>query len=101
MSKILFLLAIVVNLMATVAVAGTPNVQRGRLLHENHCTTCHESQVHIRANHRAHSLSDVYREVVRWSNELQLNWDGSEINDVSHYLYLTFYADNVRNGGEK
>ncbi len=66
--------------------------ERGQLLYENHCTACHESMIHIRENHKADSLATVQREVIRWSQELQLGWQDVEIADVSQYLLRTFYS---------
>ncbi len=66
--------------------------ERGQLLYENHCTACHESMIHIRENHKADSLATVQREVIRWSQELQLGWQEVEIADVSQYLLRTFYS---------
>jgi len=77
------------------------NTNRGRLLYENHCLSCHESGVHIRENHKARSLHDVYLQVVRWSADQKLAWRSSETNDVAQYLYRTFYAGNVKDGGGK
>ena len=67
--------------------------ERGQLLYENHCTACHESMIHIRENHKADSLATVQREVIRWSQELQLGWQAVEIADVSQYLLRTFYSE--------
>jgi Raf kinase inhibitor-like YbhB/YbcL family protein len=76
------------------------SLERGRLLYDNHCLTCHESQVHIRHNHKVRSLEGVFRETARWAEELQLSWQASEFQDVSHYLYATFYAYNDKPGGD-
>jgi len=76
------------------------NIERGRLLYENHCLSCHESRIHIRNNRSAHSIQGVYRQVVRWSRELELSWRNSEVVDVSQYLYRTFYTGNRKDGGD-
>jgi cytochrome c5 len=69
----------------------TPALPRGQLLYENHCRKCHESQVHIRENHKARSLADVQGWVYRWQTEEKLGWSTDEINDVSRYLAARFY----------
>ncbi len=66
--------------------------QRGQLLYDNHCTSCHDSRAHIRDNRRAQSLPDVRQWVVRWSNHLALNWGSDERSDVADYVYGRFYA---------
>lgn len=69
---------------------------RGQMLYENNCTTCHESIVHIRKNHRAKSTADLRRWVRRWAGELKLNWSDEEVNDVVEFLARRFY----KYGGE-
>lgn len=65
--------------------------ERGRLLYENHCTACHTSVVHVRGDHRVHSLDDLRQQVVRWAGELQLDWGRRELLDVMAYLNDTYY----------
>ncbi len=98
--RLYMLPAILCSLLTNWAWAETANIERGRLLYENHCLACHESQVHIRNNQKVHTLGGVNREVIRWSEELKLTWRASEINDVSHYLYRTFYLGNVKHRGD-
>lgn len=93
------LFAFCLCLIPNILWSDTSNLQRGRLIYENHCRVCHESMVHIRANHKAHSRGDVYREVLRWSQELKLNWRADEVTDVAEYLFLTFYVKNLKDGG--
>lgn len=64
---------------------------RGELLYENHCTSCHESIVHIRENRRARSVADLRGWVARWSAELKLNWSDEEIDAVAEFLANRFY----------
>lgn len=64
---------------------------RGKLLYENHCTTCHDSTVSIRARHKARSLTDVRYWISRWNQHLNLEWSESEIHDVIDYLNQNFY----------
>jgi len=68
-----------------------PKFSRGQLLYENHCTTCHASQVHIRSNRKSRSIGDVRRWVIHWDRELKLNWNNVDVNDVSNFLAKRFY----------
>ena len=97
--RLYILSAILCSLLMNGVWADSPNLQRGRLLYENHCLACHESQVHIRTNQKVNTLGGVNREVVRWSEEQKLTWRATEINDVSHYLYRSFYLGNVKHRG--
>ena len=71
--------------------ATSANPERGRLLYENHCRSCHESNVHIRQTQAAKSLKAVRAEVVRWQGVLALQWNGEDVGDVVEYLNATWY----------
>ena len=79
--------------------AGAQDIERGRLLYENHCLACHESQVYIREKRRTRSVEEIHRWVVRWSSELQLGWDAGEVNDVADYLNFRFYKFGLPKDG--
>ena len=72
------------------SLANTP-VPRGKLLYENHCTTCHDSTAHIRSDHKAKSIDDITYWVNRWQTELALKWKADEIQDVVNYLNDEYY----------
>ena len=71
--------------------ATSANPERGRLLYENHCRSCHESNVHIRQTQAAKSLKAVRAEVVRWQEALTLQWRSEDVGDVAEYLNATWY----------
>lgn len=71
-----------------IAVAGAA---RGELLYENHCTVCHQSTVHIRANRKAKSITDIRGWAARWAGELKLNWTSDDIDDVAEFLAKRYY----------
>jgi hypothetical protein len=71
--------------------ATSANPERGRLLYENHCRSCHESNVHIRQTQAAKSLKALRAEVVRWQEALALQWNGEDVGDVAEYLNRTWY----------
>ncbi|MGO9445523.1 MAG: hypothetical protein ACLPXB_12190 [Thiobacillaceae bacterium] len=64
---------------------------RGQLLYENHCTSCHESTVHVRDDRRVQSLTELRERVARWATYLNLHWSEMEVDDVVHYLNNRFY----------
>ena len=64
---------------------------RGQILYENHCRTCHESIVHIRDNRRAKTIDDIRYWVMRWSGELKLQWKTEDVDAVVNYLNLQYY----------
>jgi hypothetical protein len=63
----------------------------GQMLYENHCTSCHESLVYIRAKRKAAN----YKEVGDWVNQfagwLNLGWTKVEKREVMHYLNERYY----------
>lgn len=69
----------------------TQAIPRGQLLYENHCRKCHESQVHIRENHKARSFADVQGWVMKWQTHENLDWKADEILDVARYLADRYY----------
>lgn len=64
---------------------------RGQLLYENHCRSCHESQVYVRERRRAATPAALRAWVVRWAAELKLGWGAAEIDDVTDYLDRRYY----------
>ena len=83
------LAAFVLFMALTTAEAADP--ERGGQLYENHCTVCHTSIVHIRENHKAQSPEEIYYQIVRWADVLDLPWTSAEVDDVLHYLNDAYY----------
>ena len=69
--------------------ANPPN--RGQLLYENHCSACHDQQVHWRQNKLAHDWSSLRMQVRRWQDAAKLAWRNEEIDQVARYLNDTIY----------
>jgi mono/diheme cytochrome c family protein len=81
----------VVAAAAMGADAHAQNVERGRLLYENHCQACHTAQVHGRKNRIALSRAELVDIVDRWQKNQKLAWNAEEIGDVVQYLATTRY----------
>jgi hypothetical protein len=64
---------------------------RGKMLYNNHCVECHESNVYIREKRRVKSTADIVYWISHWSNHLELDWNTDDINEVGHYLEETYY----------
>ena len=84
-------LSALLPLLLLYPVATPADTERGRLLYENHCRSCHESNVHIRQTQAAKSLKALRAEVVRWQEALALQWNGEDMGDVTEYLNATWY----------
>lgn len=66
-------------------------MQRGQLLYEAQCVTCHTTQAHWRDNSIVGSWSDLLAQVQRWQDNTGQHWSASEIGDVAAYLNATYY----------
>ena len=64
---------------------------RGQMLYENHCTSCHESMVYIRAKRKASSYKDLGKWVSQRADWLNLHWGDLEKQDVLQYLNERYY----------
>jgi len=67
------------------------DTNRGRLLVENHCRSCHGSVVHERAARKVKSPAELRAFIARWSTELKLNWQEAEHTDVYNHLNSRYY----------
>ena len=65
--------------------------ERGKLLYDNHCRICHDSNVHIRNHRKAASIVDIAFWVTRWQAHLKLKWSDEDINDVVDHLDTEYY----------
>ena len=79
-------------LLLTLQPAQAGERELGRMLYENHCTTCHTSTAHVRTQHKAHTLEDIDKQVRRWSGELGLTWSDAEVVAVRKYLSVRYYG---------
>jgi len=67
------------------------DLERGQQLYENHCTGCHESQIHIRAQSKAKNPTELRWQIARWQEVLELPWTAAEVDDVQLYLNAEYY----------
>lgn len=64
---------------------------RGQLLYENHCTSCHQSLVHIRTRPQAKTREELRKQVARWAAYARLRWSKEEIEEVVRHLDTLYY----------
>ena len=65
--------------------------ERGRLLHDTHCISCHGTQVYKRDSKVATNYDEIRAQVVRWETNVSLRWSDGDIDDVTTYLARKFY----------
>lgn len=71
--------------------AQSADLERGRLLHENHCRMCHDSIAYKRGTKIAKNYAEVKAQVVRWQTNTGLHWSGEDIESVTAFVASTYY----------
>jgi len=84
----------VLALLAAV-LASTPvlaaDLERGKMLYENHCRMCHDSVAFKRDEKIAHTYDEVRAQVMRWQTNTSLHWNAEDITNVASYVAKTYY----------
>ena len=79
------------GLLFVLSAPASAGPERGQLLYENHCTSCHASTVHVRDQRKSKTPAELRAWILRWSGELKLNWSEDELADVYQYLNNRYY----------
>ena len=84
--------AVLAGVMACVTTLRAVEFDRGEALYENHCSSCHDPQVHSLGETRhVATLADLRARVAAWSVHSGLAWSEEDVNDVTAYLNRRFY----------
>lgn len=67
------------------------DIDRGKMLHENHCRMCHESIAYKRSGHIAKNIEEVRAQVTRWQGNTDLRWSDEDIDNVTAYVAQRYY----------
>lgn len=86
-----YLFSVAFSFLFTSSIPASAGTERGRLLYENHCMSCHASIVHVREQRKSKSQAELRARILRWSGELKLNWHDDELADVYQYLNNRYY----------
>jgi mono/diheme cytochrome c family protein len=73
------------------APASAQDLDRGRMLHDNHCRMCHDSVAYKRGDKIAKDPAQVKAQVIRWQTNTGLRWTPEDIDSVTAYLVVTYY----------
>ena len=71
--------------------AHSADLERGKLLHDNHCRLCHDSIAYKRSSAAAADYAQVRAQVVRWQSNTGLRWSEEDVDNVTAYLVQTYY----------
>ncbi len=90
MKAVTFIYLIPILLGSSYAVADTDAI-RGKLLHEQSCSGCHDTSVYSRADKRTRTLAALQGQVSRCTRPAGAEWDRQDIADVVEFLNRSFY----------
>ena len=83
-------LVLTTGLLAS-AVANAADLQRGQMLHENHCRMCHDSIAYKRGDRIATNYVEIQAQVTRWQTNTGLRWSKEDIENVTAFVAKTYY----------
>jgi mono/diheme cytochrome c family protein len=86
------------SLAALLLAAGTAqaqNIDRGRLLYEAHCGSCHTERLHDREKSVIRSYADLRAEVGRRAAMTSRRFSPDELDDVIEFLDRSHYRLDV------
>ena len=72
--------------------AQAQDLQRGKLLHDTHCVSCHDARIYSRSNRVANDADRLRLEVDRWRKNISLPWEQGEIDAVTAFLASRYYG---------
>lgn len=81
-------------LLAAAAVpTSAQDAERGRVLYETFCMSCHYERVHERPSQRSlvKSSTDLRAQVARWSERTRMRFTPEDVDDVAEYLNRSHY----------
>ena len=80
-------------LLAWALPAAGQDADRGRVLYETFCMTCHYERVHERPSERSlvKSSTDLRAQVARWSERTRMRFTPQDVDDVAEYLNRSHY----------
>lgn len=91
-SLVLFLLA--------AGAAHAQGIDRGRLLYETHCATCHTERLHDREKSAIRSYADLRGEVGRRAALTNRRFSPDELEDIIEFLDRSHYRLDVPRSGK-
>lgn len=68
-----------------------PDIERGRLLYDNHCIVCHGRSVHARPARTPPTHAELRSIIEQWQQAEGLRWSEQEIVDVAAFLERVVY----------
>lgn len=89
--RLLYPLLALAACAAVPVTASAADLERGRMLHENHCRMCHDSVAYKRSDKIAHTYDEIKAQVTRWQTNTGLHWSEADIDSVTAFVAKTYY----------
>lgn len=90
-------LARITTALLLLAVTGSAAAQlpggsrRGQMLYDNHCSACHNTEVHWRDKKVVRDWDDLLLQVRIWQGNGKLSWNETDVQDVAQHLNSLYY----------
>jgi mono/diheme cytochrome c family protein len=78
-----------ISFVAPPAAAGDP--ERGKTLHDQHCTRCHDSTMYARPQRTIADFAALRERVQQCELAAELMWFEEDVDDVAAWLNRDFY----------
>lgn len=88
--RMLFALVLGSTLLPGCSGGAEGDAARGASLHEA-CLSCHGTELYVPPKAKVQSLSDLKREVEKWSDHYNPKFTSQEVEDLVAYLDRDFY----------
>jgi len=91
MRRWIYISLLICAAIVTDSSARSADLERGKLLHDNHCRMCHDPIAYKRSTAAAADYAEVRAQVVRWQSNTGLRWSEEDVDNVTAYLAQTYY----------
>ena len=71
------------------------DIENGQVLHDAHCTRCHQPDIYTREKRMVNSFSELQEQVRQCELMAELAWFDDEVEDVTAYLNESYYRFNI------
>jgi CxxC motif-containing protein (DUF1111 family) len=89
--KVVFCIPVLIFVAASVNAAVPGDGAEGKRLHDANCTSCHDTSVYTRKDHRVRSLEGLKRQVENCTHMAQKDFSLVERQNIVKYLNEQYY----------
>jgi len=85
------ILPLAATLLLASGASQAADIAAGKEQHQQHCLSCHGSEVYTRQDRRVQSRKGLTAQVQRCQLSLNLNWFDDEVENTAEYLNREYY----------